>query len=76
MQFVVMMHECSPGESSLLAMARATFMHHSTPSGVYQPYWVGMMHSCSSGELVARAAFMHHGDKGITHQITMRPLKG
>ena len=31
--------------------------------GVYQPRRVGMMHECSTGELLAGAAFMHHDDK-------------
>ena len=39
-------------------------MHHADPTGVYQPRRVGMMLECSPVELLARAAFVHHDDKG------------
>ena len=39
--------------------------HHADPSGVYdEPRRVGIMLECSTGELLARAAFMHHDDQG------------
>ena len=44
----------------------ATFVHHADPLGVYDPRWFGMMHESSLDELLARAAFMHHADKGLT----------
>ena len=38
-------------------------MHHVDPLGVFQARMVSMMLECSTGELLARAAFMHHEDK-------------
>ena len=34
--------------------------HHADLLGQYQPLRVGMMLECSTGELITRAAFMHH----------------
>ena len=42
----------------------AALVHHADPSGVSQPNKVGMMLECSTGELFAMAAFMHHNDQG------------
>ena len=39
-------------------------VHHANPSGVSQPGRVVMMLECSTGELFASAAFMHHDDQG------------
>ena len=39
-------------------------MHHADPPGVYHSCMVSMMLEYSPGELLARATFMHHGDKG------------
>ena len=39
-------------------------MRHANPLGWYQPHRVGMMLECSTGESLARAAFMHHDDQG------------
>ena len=38
-------------------------MHHVDPMAVYQPRRVVMMHECSPGELLGRAAFIHHDDR-------------
>ena len=57
MAFVIMMHQCTPGEK----LAGAALVHHADPSGVSQSHRVGMMLEC---ELLARAAFMHHADRG------------
>ena len=35
-------------------------MHHDEPLGEIQPCRVSMMLECSTAELLARAAFMHH----------------
>lgn len=65
MPFVILMHECSPGEP-LDTYKACIFKHNAEPSGVYQPRRVGMMLECSNGEVLARAAFMHHhDDKGL-----------
>ena len=45
-------------------ITRAALVHHADPSGVSQPCMVGLMLECSTGELRARAAFMHHDDQG------------
>ena len=39
-------------------------VHHADPWEASQPNRVGMMLECSSGESLARAAFMHHDDQG------------
>ena len=41
-------------------------MHHASTSGVYQPCGFDMMHGCSTDELVASAAFIHHDDNGYS----------
>ena len=46
-----------------LVLARAAFMYHTDPSGVYQPRRVSVMLECSTGELLPKAAFMRHADK-------------
>ena len=58
--FIVMMHQCSPGEY----LASAALMHHAEPSGVSRPSRVGMMLECNTGKSLTRAAFMHHDDQG------------
>ena len=49
-------------------LARAAFMHHDDPSGMYQSPRVGMMLECSTGELLARATIMHHADPSGVYQ--------
>ena len=44
---------------------RAAYNHYVHASRVYQPHTDGMMHECSTGELLAGAAFMWI--KGIKH---------
>ena len=39
-------------------------VHYADPLVVYQPCRVGMMLEYSTGELLTRAAFMHHDDQG------------
>ena len=51
-------------------------MPHAEPTGVYQPRRVGMMHECSTGKLLARAAFMHHDDKWHNALKQYAALKG
>ena len=60
MTFVIMMHQCSPGEY----LAGAALALHADPSGVFQPHSAIMMVECSTGELLSRAAHMHHDDQG------------
>ena len=55
-------------------LARAAIMDHANPSGVYQPLRFVMMLACSTGELPARAAFMHHDDIG--HNACIKALCG
>ena len=61
MTFVVIMHQCSPGEL-----------------GVSQPHRVVMILECSTGgELLARAAFMHHDDQegdALRHDAILKGL--
>ena len=52
-------------------------MHHSDPSGVYQPQRIGMMHAWSTCESLTRAEFMHHEDKGdnvLKHHMVLKGL--
>ena len=52
-------------------------MHHTNPLGVYQTRMVGMMLQFSPGELRARAALMHHADKGhsaLKHHAAFKGL--
>ena len=40
--------------------------------------FVGMMHQCSTGELLARAVFMHHDEEGhaaLMHDAVFKGLK-
>ena len=46
MPLVVMMHECSPGQSLVSA---AAFKHHADPTGLTHSRRVGMMHQYSTG---------------------------
>ena len=42
-----------------------------------QPHRVSMMHESSPGELLARAAFMHHDDQGhdaLRHHAVLKGL--
>ena len=58
-------------------LTRAAFMHYADPLGVYQPCMIGIMHECSTGELLARAACMHHDDKGhgtLKHYAALKGL--
>ena len=53
------------GHDALVSLpVRAAFMHHAEPSGMNQPHRIGTIHECSPGELLARAAFMHHDHEG------------
>ena len=50
-------------------------MHHDDPSQLHR---VGMMLECSPGELLARAAFMHHDDQGqdaLRHDAVLKGLR-
>ena len=49
------MQQCNP--------ASAALVHHADPSGVSEPCRVGMMLECSTGELLAGAALVHHDNK-------------
>ena len=51
-------------------------MHHADPSGAYQPHRVDMMFECSTGKLLARAAFMHYDDQGYDALMHYAVLKG
>ena len=51
-------------------------MHHADPSGVFQPRRVGLVLECSTGELLARAAFMHHDNQGHDALLHHAVLKG
>ena len=58
-------------------LGRAAFMHHAYALGVYHPHTVGMILEYSTGELLARAVFMHHDDKGhstLKHYATLKGL--
>ena len=59
------------------ALAGAALVHHADHSGVSQPHNVDMMHECSTGELLSRAAFMHHDDQGhdaLKHHVVLKEL--
>ena len=59
-------------------MTGAALVHHADPSAVSQPPRVGMMLECSPGELLARAAFMHHDYQGhyvLRHDAVLNGLK-
>ena len=51
-------------------------MHQADPFGVSQLRRVGMMLECSTGELLARAAFMHHDDQEYDALRYHAALKG
>ena len=53
-------------------LAGAGLVHHADPLEVYKPHRVSMMHECSPGKLLAKAAFMHHDKQG--HYGLMRAL--
>ena len=57
-------------------LGRAAFMRHPDPARLFQPRRVGMVHECNPGELLARAAFMHHIDKGHTAFKSYAALTG
>ena len=60
-------------------LARAAFMHHADPSGVYQPRRFNMMHGCSPDELFAKAAAMYHNDRrhsALKHYAALTWLMG
>ena len=48
-------------------------MYHADPTGLMHSWSVSMMLECSTGELLAGAAFMHHDDHW--HWSNKRPLK-
>ena len=53
-------------------------MHHADPSNVDQTCRVGKMLESSTGELHARAAFMHHDDKShstVKHHVALKGLE-
>ena len=53
-------------------------MHHADPLGVSQPRRVGMVLECSTGELLASAAFVHHDDQGydaFRHHAVLKGLR-
>ena len=52
-------------------------VHHADPSEVYQPRRVAMMLKCSTGELLARAAFMYWdnlGDDALRYYAVIKGL--
>ena len=51
-------------------------MHHADPLGVSQPCRVGMMPECSPGQLLTRAALMHHDDQVNDALMDYAFLKG
>ena len=56
----------------------AALVRHTDPSGVSQSCRVAMF-ECSTGELVARAVFMHHVDQGYDasrHDALPKDLRG
>ena len=55
---------------------KAASMHHTDPSGAYQPHRVGMMYECSTGEFLVRAAIIHRDDIGHTALMHYVALKG
>ena len=57
-------------------MTFVIMMHHTDHSGLSQPPKVGMMLQCSPGELLTRAAFMHHDDQGHGALINYAVIKG
>ena len=57
-------------------LARPAFMYHAEPSGVYQSCRAGMMHECSTGKLLASAAFIHYADKGQIALLHYAAFKG
>ena len=52
---VLMIHECS-------LVSHAAFKHHVDSPGLFPSQRIAMMHECSRGELLTRAAFVHHDD--------------
>ena len=50
-------------------------MYHVDPSRVCQTHWVGMIFECT-GELLDRAAIMHHDNKGYSALKPYETLKG
>ena len=51
-------------------------MHQADPSGVHQHRMVSIMLECSTGGLRARAAFVHHPEKGHTTVKQYADIKG
>ena len=47
-------------------------VHHDNPSGVSQPHRVDMMPECSTGDLLARAGFMHQGHGALMHYAVLK----
>ena len=60
MVVMIGLHECSPQE--LLFSAALNLKHHADHTVLIHS-WVGMIYLRSTGELLARATFMHHDDK-------------
>ena len=59
------------------ALASAALVHHADPSGVSQPHSVGMTLECSTGNLLAMAAFMNHREKehhALKHYAVLKGL--
>ena len=59
-------------------LARAAFMHHANPAGMYQPDSGIVTHECSTDELLTGAAFMHLTDKGrstLKHSAVLTGLE-
>ena len=68
MLFIGVIHKCSPGE------VHARAIHSSITLTVWGMYIhvfrrVGMMLEYNTGVLLARAAFIHHDDKGYSTLI-------
>ena len=57
-------------------VARAAFKYHADPSRLHQPRRVGMRYKCRGGELLTRAAIMHHDDKWHSTLKHHAALKG
>ena len=54
----------------------AVLVYYADPMGVSQSRRVGMVLECSTGELLARAAFIHHDDQGYDASMHRAVLKG
>ena len=74
MAFVVMMYQCSPSE----LLTGGALVHYADSLGVSRPQRVIMMLECCTGELLARAEFMHNDKQGhdaLMHHAILQGLR-